>query len=299
MNGCRLILKLPESLLRSVLVEWLEVRSVARMDSAFCIQNTRQEFVLLAYNHGNAFALGITHAVNACITRWCTLRGARVDDVRLKSYLGGSVCERFLISQGAHLRKVAIRGHTDGNDSRPTLSAIAKHCSSIQELKVETARMGLYWDIQLCEFTTACPNVLSLDLTNVILTTHGLRDALLHCTCLERLTIKGRASPLPVEVALPSLVHLDAESIAGIADPVLIAIGSNCRRLQTLRAFDTYELYFLPCGRPETTDVGVRAVFEGCPLLSNTDIVDAPNLSAGLRAELRAERAKRKANKVL
>jgi hypothetical protein len=85
----------------------------------------------------------------------------------------------------------------------------------------------------------------------------------------------------PIEIALPSLTYLELYSRC-MTDAALIAIGERCTKLETLRVF-------MPKGllsELQITDVGVRAVLQGCLLLRVTDVEYAVGISTELRLAL-------------
>jgi hypothetical protein len=67
-----------------------------------------------------------------------------------------------------------------------------------------------------------------------------------------------------------------------MSDEVLIAIGQRCAKLETLQMFELAEYRRVYA----VTDLGVRAVLQGCPLLRETDVEYATGISGELRTEL-------------
>jgi hypothetical protein len=98
---------------------------------------------------------------------------------------------------------------------------------------------------------------------------------------LRKLKIAKFRHRIPVEVALPTLQELSVTNCQA-TDATMAAIGSNCPLLHTLMVFEGNKI----------TNVGVRAVLQGCPLLRETDVKHA-KISLDLRVEL-AKRARLK-----
>jgi hypothetical protein len=86
-----------------------------------------------------------------------------------------------------------------------------------------------------------------------------------------------------VQVALPSLQSIKI-FCPRLSDDVLIEISQNCARLETLHVFESsrFREYYV-------TEVGVRAVLQGCPLLRWTDV----EYAVGINTELHVELARR------
>jgi F-box/leucine-rich repeat protein 17 len=130
--------------------------------------------------------------------------------------------------------------------------------------------------------TQACGLLDNLDLDSINTSTDGLARVLNACKNLKSLAIAQVNCAIPPEIALPTLCSITLRQCKA-TDDVMTAIASHCPLLQTLKVFDSNSI----------TDVGVRAVLQGCPLLRETDVEYAHCISSELRVEL-AKRAQLK-----
>jgi hypothetical protein len=117
------------------------------------------------------------------------------------------------------------------------------------------------------------------------LTDATLAVAARQCTALEELRLY-HVDLITIAGIMPFIRpgnKLKALTLRGTADDALMQlIGEHCKELHTLQVFDcsTRTLKARP------TDVGVRAVLQGCPLLRKTDVEYAVDISLDLRVEL-------------
>jgi hypothetical protein len=114
----------------------------------------------------------------------------------------------------------------------------------------------------------------------------------------ETLAVCAEHCPVLETVDVTSAVNVSAEGICALLYPgnklkelrlcamaddvVMQLVGEHCQHLCALEVFDC-ERHSSGC---RVTDVGVRAVLEGCPLLRETDIKYARGISDDLRVEL-------------
>jgi hypothetical protein len=117
------------------------------------------------------------------------------------------------------------------------------------------------------------------------LTDATLAVAARQCTALEELRLY-HVDLITIGGIMPFIRpgnKLKVLTLRGTADDALMQlIGEHCKELHTLQVFDcsTRTLKARP------TDVGVRAVLQGCPLLRKTDVEYAVDISLDLRVEL-------------
>jgi hypothetical protein len=163
------------------------------------------------------------------------------------------------------------------------------------ELRVELARR--------CEYRTICfswwsgisdmlarsvvaviPELIQLDAVMCPwLTDATLAVAARQCTALEELHLSNseRVTIAGIRPFLRPGNKLNCLWLCGEGDDTLMQlIGQHCKALRTLHVFNS--------GNAElrVTDVGVRAVLQGCPLLHRTDVEHARGISHELRLEL-------------
>jgi hypothetical protein len=273
------LLSIPEAVAREVLTEWVGLKGVARTDSAFCSKKWRSAFFSVAYGFPVVYdqSKGQNCPLEECAP-WFLVRDVGVDAISIRSNLSEHTQLRrdFLSTQGSHLLRISIEEDAD-EDCRRALLDVAMRCSGIQVACVSSknGHEGGSWDDFVTGFTQACQQLQTLRLNSLNTTTAGMGEALRHCSSLRSLTIKFVIRGVPLEVAIPSLTHLDL-TYCGATDEIMHAISANCEQLQSLYVFQGNAI----------TDAGVRAVLQNCPKLQTTDVHLAGDISPGLRAEL-------------
>jgi hypothetical protein len=144
---------------------------------------------------------------------------------------------------------------------------------------------AMFWDDPFIQLTKSCPKLVHLSLDCPQLSEQGLACALKHCGCLQQLTLGNQYQVIPVDIAIPTLKSIQSNSHC-MNDAALIAFGQQCAKLETLVIFASVQ----SAGEYTVTDVGVRAVLQGCPLLRETDVEYAEGISTELRVELARRR---------
>jgi hypothetical protein len=283
-----LVLELPEAVTRSILMDWMELKSVVRTDSACCNRALRLTFLSCAYGEASVYLLGshyyFTHHVRCAV--WSLLRGARLGGTLIGGTLAADaqLREQFFSSQKGRVRQVEI--HEDCHQScGHTLRDVAKWCPNVEELKVygDPAQRHkiLEWEDGLLAFKKACGQLHSLTIRILPVSASALSSVLSQCSILQSLTLGYSFVPLPTEIAVPSLTYLDITD-AVVPEAAMIALGARCCNLRTLWVFDNDFVR----GRHTVTNAGMRAVLQGCPLLRETDVEYAAAISTELRVEL-------------
>jgi hypothetical protein len=277
-----ILFDLPETLSRQILVEWLTLKHIAELDSAFCSSQLRPTYLSLAYGNRTTFRLGCAHycrRVQLMIT-WTILRKVRLDEICMSDNLPckADLLPTFLIDSGSALRKVCIYGY-DMSDAvrRNEVLKVANCCPNVRTLGVHG---GGPWGDCLPVLTTAFQRLTSLTLSNVKLSEPALTAALSLCKCLEQLYIRTDSEAVPINAVLPSLQSSDVSG-GGVTNEFLHSISQNCPALRTLYAFQSSRFNGF-----KSIDVGVRAVLDGCTLLREADVNYARGISTELRAEL-------------
>jgi hypothetical protein len=278
---------LPEALRRDVFVEWLGLKQVVWLDSAFCCRASRVQFTSLIYGQLTTFAVNFRPSyrrVNSAL-RWVTSRGIRLDAICLcgdtiRTEESLQLLEMFLAVSGSAILRVrsCTCSRTVNIVHHKVLLLVAKWCSNMVSFQAEHFGATWQWDDSLIALTKACQRLTKLSLDGVMLSDQGLAEALRHCVALENLEVMTSCKAIPIEVAIPSLITM---TFSGryLSDAVLLTIGRRCARLETLIVFGLTSY-------SQVTDVGVRAVLQGCPLLRETDVEYATGISGVLRVEL-------------
>jgi hypothetical protein len=291
MSHC-ILLNLPESIARLVLVEWLRVNHLPRLDSAFCSCELRALFFILAYGTLTVFSGAVSrniHDVNIKpVLEWAITRKAQLDGIFIGVQLlqHENALPAFLAISGVAITWVKIVSHQEAGATlfgQQALLEVAKWCPNVKLLEVHAAQTKpgcTLWDDQLVEFTGSCRQLTELSLIDAQLSQHGLGSALNNCKSLQLLSIGTQNQMIPVDIAVPTLKSIKCNG-RSMTDAALVAIGEQCAELETLTIFATNH---------KVTDTGVRAVLQGCPLLRFTDVEYAKGISTELRVELARRR---------
>jgi hypothetical protein len=282
MHHLCVIVELPEAVVREVLVCWLQLEDVVYLDTAFCVKELRSQYLNTAYAKSATFHLKSDERYNRGIP-WCLLRGVQLDGVCLRGSLetGSEFRQMFATRCGKNLRWVQFQETYEHRDVYQLLFEMVKSCQNVQHVALRArSNIGMWVEV-LNLFLESCHQIQSLFLefsrlpADSLVTLHDLsllvELKLVCCGCIA----------LPEEVAIPSLRELDVRNCA-INDAVLVAIGANCAQLRELYIFRR----MWERSSKSFTDVGVRAVLQGCPLLQTTDVEYAVGIGHEVRVEL-------------
>jgi hypothetical protein len=291
---------LPPLLLIKVLTVWINVVEVAKLDSSVCQKHTRSLFLSLAYGKYTTYTAHSAQLQHAFVT-WSLRRGVRLHGLSLaaRSLSDDQLRRTVLKLLCSNLQWLILSGETE--DCGKVLVDIAVWCQhlraveviatspnyahTIDDYELDTVEMkgGRELDFCFLAIVRACPPLDALSLHEVRLTDRGLAQTLKQCSALTRLTLRSEYQFLPQEIAVPTLKWFDIRSCI-VGDAVLAAVGRNCPRLENLYCFGAATSYT----RTSTyiTDIGVRALLQGCSRLRETDVEYAVRISNPLRTEL-------------
>jgi hypothetical protein len=279
-------LYLPEAVARFVMVEWLGLRQVNRLDLAFCCSELRPLFETLAFGRFTTYSVNwVSCGFNIeAVLRWSVARNVQLNDLRISDHptVCDDVMQAFLANSGSTVHSLDVVGDSDDCAAyyRKVLE-IAESCPNVQSLRVLGGPEDRLWDDCIVGLTKTLLKLSDLFVGNTPLTNQGLATALLNCSSLKSLTVTSLHQTIPVEIALPTLTTMTLQN-CHVSDSVMVAIGQRCVLLEVLKVFGAF------CRGSEDpySDAGVRAVLEGCPLLRETDVEYARGISAELRVEL-------------
>jgi hypothetical protein len=283
-----LLIDIPEELAVQILAHWLQLNSVAKLDSAFCNATLRAKYLQTAYGENSVLSTCKSNPQYERCVSWCLKRKAKVDGVWMSKPLvqeNISMRKQFLTMMESQLRWATINA---GNaDCRGALLDVVQRCPNIEMLKVNTSGVGptdhdatLLWDECLLSTTQICQRLQGLTLVDVPSSPEGLGRALESCVRLTRLVLGCAGTVVPIQAAIPSLTYLDTNHCGGATDALMLAIATKCPAMETMKVFY----------RSTITDVGVRAVLQSCPVLRTTDVEHATGISRELRVELAKRR---------
>jgi hypothetical protein len=282
MSSC-VLFDIPNALSVQILVEWLRLKHVVRLDSAICSRQLRPVYLSVVYGQCTKFSLLSCYQFGKMepILTWTIPRRVQLDGICVTDDM--DLLSEFLALSGPALRWIWIYG----SDSKCQQAAVqlAKWCPNVQKLVITISGSVGNWYDALRALTQAFQQLTVLRLLGSKISKQNLITALSHCISLEDLRI-DECEAVPVEVALPTLKSIESAS-CGWSDAVMTASGRNCAQLETLIMFKPSRF-----SRYGVTDVGVRAVLQGCPLLRVTDVQNAKDISPELRVELAKRRHK-------
>jgi hypothetical protein len=287
MASC-VLLELPEPVSGLILVEYLTLRDVAVLDSAYCCCSDRDQFTAVAYSKTNVF----TDCPNVKRSKdklsWILSRGVQLHTVDYTSILSHDALRGELLRViGANVRVVDLKWdwHNRINLS-DVLNDLSLLCPNVRSVSVGSED-GMHFCLTSDGFSRALVawhQLITLTVLNTRSIFSSLSNTLRHCHQLKHLILHDGSLRLPVEVAVPTLQSLDTTCV--VSDAVMSAIGERCSQLVTLKVF-----WMNPTSTAlRITDLGVRAVLQGCPLLRETDV----EYAAGISTELRVELARRR-----
>jgi hypothetical protein len=281
------------------------VWDVARLESAFCNSEWFKRMLSLTSKQCTTLKVDPQQGQRTVKPwlRWALSRNVHLNGIHIDESLNSTdrLLQEFLAASGAQVR--CITSHISSRNDLLTLLDVADRCPHTEKLTVKQFRFArhsrvgtllfpsnlrhLVWDYDLAVLTQQFQGLTHLSLSNIRrLSTEGLAAALKHCRHLTELEIRGECQGIPLEVAIPTLKSLTIVS-AYLFNDILSAIGRTCVHLETLWVFRS----ILFDGPGEfVTDVGVRAVLQGCPLLRETDVEYAAGVGDGLRVELARRR---------
>jgi hypothetical protein len=289
MNGC-LLSDLPEAILRLLVVEWVGLKEVTRLDTAFCNSELRKLFLTSAYNPITVFTSPTSyewlhHVHLGAMLRWADLRKTRLDGIVVDDQFSRyrKLVFAYLRTSGSAINCITITSY-DADDAvfrMKTLLKIAKLCPNVLKLAVQIGQIGAWtdlWDGRLIALTQSYPSLVDLTLLQVQLSKQGLATALKQCTHLQRLAIYTVDQVIPKAIAIPTLTSLEC-GFGCMTDAVLLAVGRRCVNLKSLTIFAT-QSFARTC---RISGTALRAVLQGCPLLREIDVENAERMKTAQR----------------
>jgi len=165
--------KLPDSLVYTVLMYWLNVRELGRLDSAFAVQSYRSNLLDLMTQIDWRPVFGLDFTTNAAaiypkILQWLLLRGFRTSQL---CFLGGredntlSLTSKVIRRDAPAINRVVLHNVMESDDD--IIQCLADNCSFLQGLR--------------CHMATVQPSFADLlnrnkHLFELLLRTDGLKD---------------------------------------------------------------------------------------------------------------------------
>lgn len=274
-----MLVQLPASLGRTILLNWLHMESLGALDSAHCNKSDRATFLELLASiescDGEFFGLCKLHRL-----RWMTLRSIKCSKFYCHGYIG--VAERktfnaYIPVTASSLKQVSL--HSNYEMSNIVLNALAaNHCA----LEVLVVMPTYQYRIDGPTEFAALRNVLSNSAATLIeLKLHGSVDkyitgdlqlpALLEAHLCE----SSDEDLLNLSCAATNVAQINLDD-PHCSSTGLAAVGSRCQELQFLSIWKTRYIVNI--------DEGIAAITSGCPKLLCLGLYECHNLTEiGLR----------------
>jgi hypothetical protein len=279
------LLSYPDDLSKTVLVQWLTLKSVVQLDSAFCSATQRPRFWSIANGQECIYVVPFKRKT-ASIVRWSISRKAKVNGVDIDSLALHDHAKQteFLAVNRTSLRWISYDQEQGNSNSAAVLLEVATTCHNILKLDLRCITIHSKRDslggaiLELAE-----SNILKKFKLASKISPPALMQILVRCNSLTDLIILQTGpvqdTLLPLQAAIPTLTYLCTDYI--ICDAALIAIGGTCLQLKSLQVHGDLH----PTRNP-VTDKGVAALLQGCLLLRSTNLPMAWTGPDDLRVEL-------------
>jgi hypothetical protein len=279
------LLSYPEDLSKTVFVQWLTLKSIVQLDSAFCSATKRPRFWSIANGQECIYVVPFKRKT-ASVVHWSISRKAKVNGVDIDSLALHDHAKQteFLTVNHSSLRWISYSQEHENKNSAAVLLEVATTCHNILKLDLQCITIHSKGDplsgaiLELAESN----NLTTFKLASKI-SPPALLQILERCNSLTDLIVlhagPAQDTLLPPQAAIPTLTYLCTDYV--ISDATLIAIGSTCLQLKSLQVYGD-----LHSTRHPVTDKGVAALLQGCLLLRHTNLYIAWTGSDNMRVEL-------------
>lgn len=273
------LFRLPDNLVAEILCERLDICDVGRLDSAVCSSANREQFLQMAYNnHGTPYKL----KENDQFIDWCIQRHALVDGFNLADQIcSNSKKLKTLVALNAPVAKWIYCGQI----SFLSPLEVLPYCERLNTLTVNGNAM-MNAEAIACA-VEHCPRLTRVVHCGSSTTAESIQLAFRKCTTVKELEFCGNImnNQLTKVIAMHALEVLQAR-YSTIPEEVQLAIGRNCPNLRILVMFESSCGPFGEILNHSGTNDGVRAILNGCPLLTSIDVHHAVGISTELRVEM-------------
>ncbi len=173
-------LKLPEELSGSVLMDWLPIRALVAIDSAYCSISKRPLLLNSVFSSSVClYRMVPPKCIANEFMNWVYLRGIRRKDLVLNNGTNANRFEEYVIQSGEHVQRMKIKDVDD-------IDVIASEVISIT---------ALY-----------CQNLVSLIISKCFIS-ESIMDVLFYCSDLRELSILNCDESLRSTLDLRNLQH--------------------------------------------------------------------------------------------
>ena len=243
-------MSIPTVVAKTVLAEWLELDSLARLDSAYCNKGYREDILKMLKSLRHTFDVGesINPSVGSTdLLKWLMKKELKVSNAKFSPDTPFEVFHPFIKYSGLCLQSVELFGIA--------CDEVMYHLTSI--------------------LAECCPNLISINAVCCAFPLDSWNNALKKCTKLTRLMIDCMA-PVAPEVSIfygVSLPHLQTIALSGdgLTDDITLAIVKTSPNIRTLSLVGTTSL----------SDLGIVAIATECPNLRAFGLTNVVLLDQG------------------
>lgn len=264
------------------MTEWLDLKDVGRLDSAFCSKEATPDFLSLLTHRGNIFKSKLVEENKLLLMFWSAKRGAQLDGFSVSNNLvqDDLLLDRFLIVSGPSIRWIAFNlcwyDYKQQEYDRP-LNKIMHCCTHTEELNLNEFSSP----VDLCDelfpkLTQAFTKLHTLHMECSGISTNGLKQTLQHCKQLLKLHLSH------CESEFEELFVADDGWLTDV-DAALAVCGQHCKNLECVTLQDCFSVSaagiraiaqpgnklwkVVLSGCDQLRDEAVLAVVHGCPQL--------------------------------
>jgi hypothetical protein len=310
-----LLLKLPEALFNSLLLQWMDLMDVGRLDSAMCSTTKRSNFLTLVSEPNFVCCKYFvpeqrTEERLDLLLKWMAQREVATSELTVSNSWATKSSEILIYLQrkGRYVRTVRIEKVTmpyeklkivitdlsarcqdilhitlkvqfevcDTQQQSELIAIIASHCHKLRELHTSRSLT----DADLVALGDGCPQLsnpglLDNNVTDAGLLAVALNRALLKL-CLEGCSNLTDEGLEAIACYCPQVQDLDLSACDHLTDATLIALGQHCRSLPTLCITDAF-----------VTHVGMAIVAAGCPRLEMLNVEFCGNVGPAVEVVAR------------
>jgi hypothetical protein len=259
-----LLCDLPEILVDRLLLSWVKVKDVGRLDSSVCNKSLRPTFLSLVSRDQFVFELPSFHVTRDLpFLSWTMRRCIAVVELVISTSFTNHTDKRlkYLQHHGGHIRKVTLRrGAGTSRNCKAAMNDICVHCPSLTEFE---CRMPLSTAMHAI-IATNWTNLTHLTLIQYVIV-DGFVSIGKSCQSLTHLCVWAVWAPqieMFFRVCSPKLLSVTMSACAAWTPSDYVAIALRCHMLREIDVFTTY-----------MNDAALIALGSGCPLLSALDLM--------------------------
>jgi hypothetical protein len=246
-------LELPDGVMTHLVLSWLPLADIGRLDSAVCNHKQRGNFLRFAFAYGTLDIREFVESNPAELikfNRWIFLRNASVSAIEINSMLVNDTpaLMNFLATKGTHIQSIFSLNDLRVGYHIPT-ETIIQHCPNLTSLDASCLTSG--------ELLSVLPNFPRLQ--RIIVGSHVQPkeiDAIgMYCSDLRRFEYRKEYS-LQARLYNQSYLAFARYDSRRVPDQLVLTLSTNCHNLTVLSV-----------SAKSFTDDTIGALAENCPHL--------------------------------